>query len=86
MEKWLLLNRIALHAAHVSPWHIQVPTTVVANFAHAGLPIGNRTLMSAGIAAHTVLVVELLHQLGRRFAHILIEDLLQGGHNTLSLF
>ena len=82
VEERLLLDRIALHAADVAPRHVEMSAAVVAHLAHAGLSIRNRTLVPAGIAAYSVLIVELLHKLGRRFAHILIEDLLQGGHNS----
>jgi hypothetical protein len=50
MEKWLLLDRIALHAAHVAPGNVKFPSAVVANLANSGLTLRNGTTMSAGKA------------------------------------
>jgi len=56
MKKWLLLDRIALHAAHVAPGNVELPSAVVANFANSGLTLRNGTTMSAGKAPNPIAI------------------------------
>ena len=56
MEKWLLFDGIALHAAHVAPWYVKLPSAVLANLAHSGLTLRNRTTMPAGKAANPIAI------------------------------
>src|SRR5690349_20441711 len=79
MEKRLLLDRITLHAANVSPWNIQLAVFVEANLADTRLALGNGTAMSASEAAHTV-AIEFLVEVA--FFDIPIEDFAQRGHRT----
>src|SRR5437868_13437206 len=79
MEEGFFLDGITLHSAHVSPRHVQGPTTVVANFADTRLAVGDGTTMPARKTPHAV-TVELLVQFGRGLAHVLINDFTQSRH------
>jgi len=81
MEKRLLLNRIALHSAHVAPGNVELSTEVVAHFAYTRLPLGNRTAVPAGKAPHSI-AINFLVQIA--FADLLIEDFAQGRHGGTS--
>src|SRR5436853_4828328 len=77
VEKRLLLDRIALHAAYVSPRHQQAPAFVEAHLADANRALGERTAVPAGVAAKSPVgqrFVELAH------ARLAREHLSQGGH------
>jgi hypothetical protein len=67
MKERLFLNRIALHAADVAPRHEEAAASVEANFANAHRPVGDGTLVPAGVAAQSI-AVEWLDELGRGFA------------------
>ena len=54
VEERLLLDRVALHAADVSPGNIQPSALVEADFADAGLAFGNRAFVAAGITAQPI--------------------------------
>src|SRR5580698_8982541 len=77
VKKRLLLNGIALYAAHITPRHVESSTLVVADFTDTGLAIGNGTAMAACVTADAV-AVELLVQLA--FADVLINDVTQSRH------
>ena len=73
MEEGLLLDRIALDSANVSPGDIELAAAVVANLADTGLAFGDRALVSAGVAAQAI-AVERLDQLGSSLANMRVED------------
>jgi hypothetical protein len=86
VEKWLLLDGITLGSGSVSPRNIERAAAVVADFAHAGLAFGNRAAVSAGEAAHAV-VLELFVKSGIGFADVLVENTAEGAHGgPLCLF
>ena len=63
VEEGLLLNRIALHAADVTPWNVKLSALVKAYLADACLAFGNRAFVSAGVAAQPV-AFQRFHQSG----------------------
>src|SRR5690242_4905034 len=77
VEEGLLLDGIALHAANVSPGHIELAALVVADLADSGLALKNRTAMPAGEATDAM-VVDFLVQIS--FANIFIHDIAKGRH------
>ncbi len=80
VKERLLLDGIALDAADIAPGYIQGAALVVADFANAGLPLGNRAAMSAGEAAHAI-AVELFVQLA--LADVFVDDVAEGGQRDL---
>src|SRR5256885_17228932 len=56
VEERLLLDRIALHSAHVSPRDVELPALVVADLAHPRLSLSNGTAVPTGVAAQAVVV------------------------------
>ena len=82
VKKRFLLDRIALHSADVSPWNIERPTAVEANFADARLSVGNRAAVSAGITAHAI-AIKLLDQVRVGLSNALIKDVAEGGHDFI---
>jgi hypothetical protein len=82
VEEGLLLDGIALRSSDVSPGHVELAAAVVTDFAHTGLAVGDRTTMSAGEAAHAVLV-EPLVKMRIGFADSIIENTAEGGHGFL---
>src|SRR5207245_9927270 len=76
----LRLDGIAMDAANIAPGYSQGAALVVADFANAGLPLGNRSAMSAGEAAHAI-AVELFVQLA--FADVFVDDVAEGGQRDL---
>src|ERR1700676_1324674 len=56
VEKWLLLDRIALHSGNIAPGNVKRAAMVKTNFADPRLPVGNRAAMSTCIAAHTIAI------------------------------
>src|SRR5271165_5022617 len=83
MEERLLLDRIALHAAHITPRDIESAAAVISNFANSGLAVGNRTAMAAGVTANAI-AVKLLVKLACAFANVLVYDIAQSGHYHLT--
>jgi len=83
VEEGLFLDGIALYTANIAPRHIQRTAAVVAHLADAGLAVGDRATMAAGITADTV-AVELFVQLS--FADVLVNDVAEGRHNGTSRF
>jgi hypothetical protein len=82
VEKWFLLDWIALGSGGVSPGDIERSAAIEADFADAGLTIGDGAAMSAGETAHSV-VGELLVEGGVCFADLLVENGAEGGHEDL---
>jgi len=56
MKKRFLLDRIALVSCGVSPGSVERTAAVVADFADAGLAVGDGAAVSASEAAHTIVV------------------------------
>jgi hypothetical protein len=54
MEKWLFLDGIALHSAHIAPGHVELPALVEANFTDPSLSVCDGTTMSTGVAAQAI--------------------------------
>jgi hypothetical protein len=79
VEKWFLLDRIALGAGSVSPGDEELATAVVADFANTGLAFGDGTAMSAGKTAYAV-VLEFLDEGRFGFADAFVEDGAESGH------
>ena len=79
MKEGLLLDWIALGSRGVSPWNIQRPTAVVANFADSGLAFGNGAAMSASEAAHTV-VLEFFVEKRIGFTNSLVQNTAERAH------
>ena len=84
MEKWLLFDGIALHAGNISPRNVERAAAIEADLAHAGLPVGNRAAMSAGVAADAI-AIQLFPESGVGFANVRVgcEDVMQRGHNCI---
>src|SRR5438270_14070946 len=81
VKEGLLLDRVALHAAYVSPRHVQCPGLVVADFTHPRLALWNRTAVSAGVTTHAP-AVNLLVEVS--LADVLIQDVTKGtSHGNL---
>ena len=57
---------------------------VEANFADAGLSLGNRAAVAAGIAAHAI-AIQLLPESGVGFADAIVgrQNVVQRGHNYI---
>ena len=77
VKERLLLDRIALHAAGISPRHHQPSALVEAHLADAERARGNLAVVAARVAVHPV-VVEMVIQLA--FARARREDVFQGCH------
>ena len=54
MEERLLLNRVALHPADVSPRHLKASARVEPHFADTVRALRNRALVAARVAAETI--------------------------------
>jgi hypothetical protein len=78
MEKRLLLDRIALHPANVSPRNIQRSAAIVANLANSWLTVRNRAAVAASVATHTI-AVELFVKLA--LTHVFVNDVTQSRHD-----
>src|SRR5215208_3233299 len=78
VEERLLFDRIALHAADVPPWDVELAIAVAAHFADADRARRNRTAMPARHAADPC-AVERLYQLSRPGPRV--EHVLEGGHS-----
>ena len=79
MEERFLLDRVALGSGGVSPGNVEGAAAVVADFADAGLAFGDGAAVSAGEAAHAV-VLKLLVEMGIGFDRLIVEDGAEGGH------
>ena len=82
VEERFLFDGIALHAGGVSPGNIQCAAAVEADFADAGLTIGDGAAVAAREAANAV-AAEMLVKFGIGFTDALIHDVAQGGHGDL---
>jgi hypothetical protein len=82
VEKWLLLDRIALHSPNVAPWNVERPAAVEANLADAGLAVGNWAAVSAGETAHAI-ASEFLHEAGVGLSNALIQNVAEGSHDSI---
>jgi hypothetical protein len=79
VKEGFFLDRIALSSGSVSPRNIECPTSVVADFAHSGLAFGNRATMSAGEAAHTM-VLKFFVEKRISLADSLVQNTAEGAH------
>ena len=79
MKKRFLLDRVALHAAHVPPGGVELSVPDTADLAHADCPLRNGAAMPARQAANP-LVVDSLGELTRSGAGPLVEHVLESGH------
>ena len=81
VKERLFLDGIALHSGDVTPGNVERATMVEANFADAGLTVGNRAAVSTGVAAHSI-AIELFPECGVGFADAIVrgQNVLQGGH------
>jgi hypothetical protein len=85
VEERLLLDRIALHSADISPGSVERAAPVIPNLADARLSFGNRATVTAGIAPDAI-AIKLFDKVGIGLADARIEDVAEGGHvNILSL-
>ena len=73
MEERLLLDRIALEPADVTPRDEQLAAPIDADFADAHRPLGNRAFMAAGVAPQPV-VADRFDELGRCLGCSLLEN------------
>ena len=83
VKEWLLFDWIALHAAHVSPRHVESAAPVVTHLANSRLTLWNWTAVSTGKTAHSI-AIEFLVKIA--LTHILVNDVAQGWHENLSAF
>jgi hypothetical protein len=77
VKEGFLFDGIALHAANVSPGHVELTSLVESDFTNAGLSFGNWAAMSARETADPVALdwfVEIA------FPDVLIQDFMEGGH------
>ena len=56
MEEGLLFDRVALHAAHVAPGHVELAAAIEADLADARQAVGDGTAVAAREATHAVSV------------------------------
>jgi hypothetical protein len=70
-----------LHPGGVSPGDVEFASAVIADFADAGLAVGNRATVAAGEAADAV-VLELLAKGRIGLTDSLVEDFAECGHGT----
>src|SRR5215813_12987677 len=82
MKKWLLLDRVALHAADVAPGYVQLPIAVEAYLAHADRTVGERATMSARVTAEPAVRQSFVQIAFTRFAR---EHLSQRCHGSMAL-
>jgi hypothetical protein len=75
VKERLLLDRIALHPADVSPRDVELPALVVADFAHPCLAFGDGAAVSTGVATKAVAFNGFVQF---AFADILIQDFAEG--------
>ena len=82
VEEWLLLDWIALHAADVAVGHVQRPAAIEAHLADAKRAVGNRALVTAGVAAQAA-AFDPLDELGRGLDRSHFEHLGEGRHRSI---
>jgi len=80
MKKWFLLDGIALHSADITPWHVELPALVIADFANPGLSFSNGTAVSAGEAANAIALNRFPQP---TFADVLVQNVAEGRHLLL---
>jgi hypothetical protein len=68
VKEWFLLDRIALHAADVTPRYQQAATLVEAHLADADRPLRQRTTVPARVAAQSSVGQRLVEIALARFA------------------
>jgi hypothetical protein len=76
MEERLLLDGVALHSGNIAPGNVESAAAIEANLADAGLAVGNRTAVSAGIATNAI-AIQLFPKTG-----VALADALTGGQNV----
>jgi hypothetical protein len=59
MEKWFLLDGIALHPRRISPGNVELAAAIKTNLAHPGLSLRNGAAVTTGEAANAIMA-ELL--------------------------
>ena len=84
VEKWLLLDGIALHASGISEWNVKLSATIKTDFADSGLTLRNRAAVAAGKAADS-LVPEVFHERGFSLTNLLFENSTESGHSVNSI-
>ena len=84
VKKRLLLDWVALHSGDVAPGNVERAPVVEANLADAGLSLGNRAAVAAGITAHAI-AIQLFPKSGVGFADAVVgrQDVLQRGHESI---
>ncbi len=80
VKEGFFFNGIALHAAYISPRHIKRSTLIEADFADAGLAIGNGTAMSAGKTTQPIAIKFFIEN---SFANVFVENVAKGGHEFI---
>ena len=75
MEKWFLLDGIALHSAHVAPRNVKLSTLVVTNLANTCLPFCDWATVSACVATQPIAFDGFVQF---AFADVLIQNFAQG--------
>src|SRR6267142_5175794 len=83
VEEGLLLDRVTLHAAHVSPGDVQGAPAVEPYLAYSGLAVRNRAAVSAGVTAHPATLVDFLVELPGALAYPLVQHVLERGHGLV---
>ena len=68
VKEGLLLDRIALHAADITPWHEKATALVEPDLANANRAVGQRTAVAAGVAAKSTVGQTLVQRAFARFA------------------
>jgi hypothetical protein len=63
MEEWLLLDRVALDAADIPPWHVQLPALIEPHLADPDRPVRDGAFVSTCVASDTV-TTDRLDKLG----------------------
>jgi hypothetical protein len=80
VEERLLLNGIALHAADISPGHVESSALVVANFANSGLSFWDGATVPTGETADAI-AIQLFVKIGISYLNVPVEDVAKSGHN-----
>src|SRR5262245_57253399 len=75
VEKWLLLDRVALDAAYVAPGHVKRPAAIEPDLADAIGAIGDGAVVAAGVAVKAAAVNRLV-KLAR--PHTRLKQVLEG--------
>jgi hypothetical protein len=82
MEERLLLDGIALHSSGVSPRDVEGAAAIEADFAHAGLALGNRAAVAARKTADAV-VIKFFVESCVGLANSAVQDVAEGRHRNL---